>query len=728
MKITTFLLMAPGAVALCPNSCSGQGECSEFDMCTCFANFRGADCSQRVCPYGVSWVTTAKGDLNMDGDTVDYTVYNVDADINSGSSASTLITQEHGGGDWESWPAYAAVGDGHFYMECSNRGLCDRETGTCECFAGYEGANCGRMVCPNDCSGKGVCQTTSYLTKHPSTLVTGWYDAAASSATYNFWDGEMALSCQCDPGYSGPDCSVRECPMGDDILTATNQIYETQFVEIFTECDGSTGASTTGCLASTASTTLAGAITLTYTDLHGEKYTTEPIDGVAAFAGETTHALATNAEAALKAIPNNVISSTITVTASHCDTIDGEQHTVDGGVLKGGTLADTATKAWRPLGACAGATKLNSNGVFKNGKNVVVGTANGAGFAKEGDSTGADCDTPEQFAILDTPQCIRLAINFDQMAGNIAALEVNVDEVTYGDNTNAQHSGSHIKATVTDRLAITQSTCGLSYTAPSAVALSEQISVVQNSPKTDITMDTTLQAAVGNTFYKGSTIEILCGTRSLGHYTVDGVTGKVITIEELIPASTIHSDCGDSGTTVAGTVRQISHVIEMGSDNDSGDIAGTDSSCDISDMVTAIKGSTSADFNLGVTSSSTDFFWASKLLTTHEEAKDSATATATVAYAILASQTRTTHGRNKAAASVMTIASSYDSATASDIDAAAEAALTGVTDAAYYLEGRGTHESSECGSRGLCDTEAGECKCFPGYIGLSCEHQAAIAM
>lgn len=33
-------------------------------MCFCFRNYKGADCSRRVCPYGHAFVTTPQGDLN----------------------------------------------------------------------------------------------------------------------------------------------------------------------------------------------------------------------------------------------------------------------------------------------------------------------------------------------------------------------------------------------------------------------------------------------------------------------------------------------------------------------------------------------------------------------------------------------------------------------------------------------------------------------------------------
>jgi len=89
--------------------------------------------------------------------------------------------------------------------ECSNRGLCDQDTGTCSCFdtngdvyAGSDGyggvgdrGDCGHAVtsvittCPGDppCSNNGVCDP-------------------------------MSKRCACAEGYSGGDCSQRTCKRG----------------------------------------------------------------------------------------------------------------------------------------------------------------------------------------------------------------------------------------------------------------------------------------------------------------------------------------------------------------------------------------------------------------------------------------------------------------------------------------------------------------------------------
>merc|ERR1711918_311302 len=78
------------------------------------------------------------------------------------------------------WVDYATADNGaHAKVECSMKGMCDRKTGECKCFEGYDGKACERTVCPSgsdvllgkgnnfgrDCSGRGLCDYSSGLCK-----------------------------------------------------------------------------------------------------------------------------------------------------------------------------------------------------------------------------------------------------------------------------------------------------------------------------------------------------------------------------------------------------------------------------------------------------------------------------------------------------------------------------------------------------------------------------------
>ena len=107
------------------NNCNGHGICSINDKCVCFEGwgastdvtmYRAPDCSAKVCPSGISWGSGPRRD-----------------------------------------------GEAHLVTECSDKGICDRKTGKCKCPAGFEGAACQRLKCPNDCSGHGSCVTMERL-------------------------------------------------------------------------------------------------------------------------------------------------------------------------------------------------------------------------------------------------------------------------------------------------------------------------------------------------------------------------------------------------------------------------------------------------------------------------------------------------------------------------------------------------------------------------------------
>ncbi len=180
----------------------------------------GGDCSQRVCPFGLSFVDTPLGDLNHDGSVT-----------NSGS----VKTQFSNAAVKELFPTSA-----HSYAECSNKGFCDRASGECGCFDGYTGSACQRTVCPNDCSGHGQCYTLREIAAGPNVPVShpagaqnvgrnfkvldyqfGTYKTSGVSHAfeYNLWDADKNQACVCDAGYFGPDCSMKQCPKGNDPLT-----------------------------------------------------------------------------------------------------------------------------------------------------------------------------------------------------------------------------------------------------------------------------------------------------------------------------------------------------------------------------------------------------------------------------------------------------------------------------------------------------------------------------
>jgi hypothetical protein len=103
-------------------------------------------------------------------------------------------------------PKVVAANNVHAMMECSNRGICDRISGTCLCYYDYSGLACEKTSCPNDCNGNGVCQNESELA-----------DAAGRVYTTP-WDALKQLGCVCDVGYRGLDCSYVECPSSADPL------------------------------------------------------------------------------------------------------------------------------------------------------------------------------------------------------------------------------------------------------------------------------------------------------------------------------------------------------------------------------------------------------------------------------------------------------------------------------------------------------------------------------
>ncbi|KAG7378709.1 hypothetical protein PHYPSEUDO_009748 [Phytophthora pseudosyringae] len=183
-----FLTEVQGA---CPSKCNRHGTCGSDNTCTCFPGYTGYDCNSRACPKGAPWV-----------------------DFATGQDSVRSVPQE-----------------------CSNRGRCNRGNGKCECDAGFAGAACERLqVCRTNCNGHGKCMSMRAMaaTKNDYNLL--------YSATYDTpWDADRIYGCVCDHGYTGADCSLRQCPYGDD-PTSTGQVDEVQSVSCL--CNGCMGAFT----------------------------------------------------------------------------------------------------------------------------------------------------------------------------------------------------------------------------------------------------------------------------------------------------------------------------------------------------------------------------------------------------------------------------------------------------------------------------------------------------
>jgi len=281
MKLIVLIALigVAAVVAECPNACSGNGVCGAKDACACYKNYQGNDCSERTCPFGYAHVDTPKGDLDGDGDVDTTTTVDSAGSIVYGATG----TQEQfpDGADYEA----------HFYMECANKGLCNRKTGECDCLDGYEGTACQRASCPNACSGHGTCESIKELAElGPETRNVNDASTARGATTYELWDRDIGMGCLCDPEYQGADCSERVCkygvdPLYDDDAEGT-AVYEEVFIAV-----------TSGGVDD-----IAGTYKLRFFDVFGEDWETEaiPVDGTA-----TT--FCDNTVAALEGLPNGVI-------------------------------------------------------------------------------------------------------------------------------------------------------------------------------------------------------------------------------------------------------------------------------------------------------------------------------------------------------------------------------------------------------------------------------------
>ncbi|KAK1930930.1 Tenascin-X [Phytophthora citrophthora] len=306
--VVIALFTAP-IFAECPNGCSGNGACMAKDMCNCYKNYQGNDCMDRTCQFGYAHADTPKGDINMD---------------QLRTTANWILTdsQQDPAGTYEFFNPDAATNEAHFYMECSNKGLCDRSLGTCTCFDGYEGVACQRAACPNKCSGHGTCESLRELGLKTTGTLFGNPDNV-NQITYDLWDSRVTYGCRCDPWYEGPDCSLRSCKVGVDpmYLSVGTAIYTVFALHVWLDAtlvvQVETFPSSNIFVPVPRAVNAGDWVRLRLFDFHGEAFVTDAIAIVSDLSDTAADSLAfakANAvavAAAIKKIPNQTFSKVI---------------------------------------------------------------------------------------------------------------------------------------------------------------------------------------------------------------------------------------------------------------------------------------------------------------------------------------------------------------------------------------------------------------------------------
>ncbi|KAF0695040.1 Aste57867_14121 [Aphanomyces stellatus] len=120
---------------------------------------------------------------------------------------------------WFSYPLANNVAHRNM-AECSNAGQCDRTTALCMCSAPYTGPACEYMTCAGvstQCSGHGRCLTLNELAPFVTVNgVLGGFTFGSDPNNPYTWEANKIQSCLCDPPFYGHDCSLVDCPHGDD--------------------------------------------------------------------------------------------------------------------------------------------------------------------------------------------------------------------------------------------------------------------------------------------------------------------------------------------------------------------------------------------------------------------------------------------------------------------------------------------------------------------------------
>jgi len=645
----------------CANSCSGHGHCGAFDQCTCFNGFRSADCSERLCPSSSSWASTPKGDFNFDGFVKSAATY--ESTTRFMKHNDWIYDQSSLGGSWELWPSFATANEAHFESECSDRGICDRRAGECQCFTGFTGSACQRSTCPNDCSGNGLC-----LSIQDHLVLNGNVGIDGSFATYNLWDAQKMRSCVCDPGFSGVDCSKRVCPFGDDPLTTKYQIDEMQFVKVFADQVSEASVKLNWDNSVGTLNVLGGSISFVYENLHGQKYQTEDIPISRWSPSEaSSQTMAALVEAALEALPNNHLPD-VTVSSKPC-----------GAIEKGAYTLTTA--------AASGATSDVFFRCPNFGSTTDVLYWDGTQYEEfntDTDSltapTGIELDGCELVAY---PECIEFQITFvdKSTTGDLKDLQVDMSKVTWAGKTNQQLEVTAVRSTVSDSKVITAADLDTTVyiaSSTSATNIANDVIVSTSTASGQTTLSLTGSVPV-YTFPKGARVKISCQPGASGNwYTVgsNSVETTVVTVSSSAWSLVLSEEMYDAKSRCAAAaaikIELLTSFISVNAKLDEAITAGRNG--------IYLKDPSAVDYLI-------------------ESTIESMTVYANGIQYLLLSET--------------------PGGLTADV-------TCGTADCEIQVSGKGSTEADECSHRGMCDTDTGRCDCFKGYIGAACQTQDSL--
>ncbi len=168
--------------------CNLKGFLNQTDgSCNCKSPYYGRFCDLKKCPFGKSWMSRP-----------------ITANVKEQPS-----------------------------LECSGNGVCNTDTGMCECRDLFTGRACDRLECPGTqiargsaipqpCSGHGRCRTI-----REAGLEFNGRSLIRPSVNYANWEADNIQGCVCDDGYEGYDCSQRHCPKGQDPMNPKKNAFTT---------------------------------------------------------------------------------------------------------------------------------------------------------------------------------------------------------------------------------------------------------------------------------------------------------------------------------------------------------------------------------------------------------------------------------------------------------------------------------------------------------------------